>query len=147
DRAMRSLVAAVIAIVLLAACSGSGPEPPVGRWEGFYSGAGVMIAARVEIGKGGRVRMSAPNAFMDFANMPEADKADVQRRLMASLASDWAAARAHRLDFDGHTFRNPGGVAPQLEWDAGTNHMTMFVYPGTKPTVRIELEPVKDFSN
>jgi len=120
---------------------GAGPL----TWQGGYADGSIMIVARVEIGEDGRVRLSAPNAIMDFAALPEPAETDVRTRLLASLAAAWPNVTPRDLDFDGKVFRNPGGVAPQLEWDAATQHMTMFVYPGARPSVQFELERVKEF--
>ena len=144
---MRAWPIAILAIAVFAAagCSDS-KTPPEGRWQGVYRDDGVMIAARVEVGGDGRVRLSAPNAFMDFAHMEPADIAGVERTLAVNLAAAWPKVAPRTLDFDGRVFRNPGGVAPQLEWTPN-GHMTMFVYPGSKPTIRIELEATREFAN
>ena len=117
----------------------------MGRWQGTYTGPGVMIVARVEVERDGKVRLSAPNAFMDVGALDAAEQTDVMARLSAGLAAAWPYIAPRPMDFDGHVFRNPGGVAPQLEWHRQTRHMTMYVYPGAQPTIRLDLAPVKDF--
>ena len=104
-----------------------------------------MIAARVEIAKNGDVRVSAPNAFMDFTSLSDDDRHEIAARLSSGLAQSWPHVQPHPFEFDGRVFRNPGGVAPQLELNSSTQHMTMYVYAGTKPTIRIDMEPVKEF--
>jgi hypothetical protein len=48
------------------------------------------------------------------------------------------------MDFDGHVFRKPGGIAPQMEWNPDTRRMTLIVYLGMN-TVRIPMRAVSDF--
>jgi hypothetical protein len=129
--------------VALAACSDH--HPPVGRWEGLYQAPDVMIAARLEIAPSGAIRASAPNAFMDFATMDESQRAAMRDRLEFELARAWPSVGAIALDFDGATFRKPGGVAPQFEWDGA--RMAMIVYPGTHPSIRVPLVAVKKFGD
>jgi hypothetical protein len=49
------------------------------------------------------------------------------------------------FDFDGKTFRKPGGIAPQMEWDKATNQMTVMLYIGTNPAFPVTLRPVDGF--
>ena len=135
-------IAAAIAVTL-AGCSEH--RPPVGRWEALYEAADVMIAARLEIAPNGAIHVSAPNAFMDFAAMDEGQRAGMRARLESELARAWPSVSSLALDFDGSTFRKPGGVAPQLEWDGA--RMAMIVYPGTHPSIRVPLQRVKDFGD
>ena len=136
-----------IAIAALAAfmASCAKPEPPIGRWQGLYQAGDVMIAARLEIAANGAVRVSAPNAFMDFAEMSDPDREAMRERLVAELTRAWPSVAPIALDFDGKIFRKPGGVAPQLEWDSGRHRMAMIVYPGIHPEIRVPLEAVKEF--
>jgi len=144
---MRAWLLAILAIASLAVGCSESPKPPEGRWQALYIGNDVMIAARVEIGPDGRVRLSAPNASLDFGDMMANDRLEMQTRLTLSLAVAWPKVAPREFDFDGRVFRNPGGVAPQLEWDAKTRRMTMFVYRGSKPTVRVDMEPVEAFAD
>ena len=50
------------------------------------------------------------------------------------------------MDFDGHAFRKPGGVTPQMEWNPDSRELKLVVYLGMKPAIRIPLRSVKDFS-
>src|ERR1700750_278403 len=136
----RSLV--LLVFVVLAACSK--PSPPPGRWEGGYSGGGVLVAARVEIGADGQVRLSAP----DVTNLQNAKPEQLQQQrdtLAADLASGWDGVAPRRFDFDGKTFRKPGGIAPQMVWDKATNQMTLQLYFGANPALPVVLRPVDGF--
>jgi len=135
---------AALGVGALMACSK--PLPPQGRWEGIYQAGDVMIAARLEVEPNGAVRVSAPNAFMDFAKMSDADRDAMRTRMIGELAKAWPNVAPVTLDFDGKIFRKPGGVAPQLEWDSATKRMTAVVYPGTHPTIRMPLDAVGEFS-
>ncbi len=139
------LAAALFASGLLA-CSAN-PTPPSGHWQGVYDDGALIVAARLEIDPGGHIRVSAPNALGDFAAMPENDRAQLRARLVSGLAHSWPAVGAVPLDFDGKDFRKPGGVAPQLEWDAKQRRMTMIYYSGTRASVRVPLESVDDFDS
>jgi hypothetical protein len=144
-RASRVGISALI-LGALAACSGN-PAPPAGRWQGVYEDGNLIVAARLEIDKGGHVRVSAPNAIGDFAAMPENDRAVLRARLVSGLAHSWPEIGTVPLDFDGKAFRKPGGVAPQLEWDAGAHRMTMIYYSGSRASVRVALQPVDNFDS
>jgi hypothetical protein len=147
DRPMRCFRTglAIIAACVLALAACSDRRPPVGRWEGLYQAGDAMIAARLEIAPNGVIRASAPNAFMDFTAMNEDQRAAMRGRLESELARAWPAVAAIELEFDGTTFRKPGGVAPQLEWDG--SHMAMMVYPGTHPSIRVPLVAVEEFGD
>ena len=56
---MRKLAFVLVTALALLSCSH--PAPPVGRWEGTYESDDVMVAARLEIGSDGQVRVSAPS--------------------------------------------------------------------------------------
>ena len=144
---MRALLIAILAVTSLAVGCSDFTKPPEGRWQGAYTADDVIIAARVEIQADGRVRLSAPNAYANFATMPIAEKRAIEQRLVGNLVAAWPQVSPRDLDFDGKVLRNPGGVAPQLERDAKTGHMTMFVYPGSKPSIRVDLEPTDTFAN
>ena len=129
----------------LAACSDAS-KPPAGHWQGLYEGNDIMVAARLEIPPEATIRVSAPDALNDdFGKMPPADREAVRQRLLTSLETGWPSVGSRPFTFDGKIFRNPGGVAPQMEWDAATKTMTVIVYPGTRASVRVPLSPVEKF--
>ena len=134
---------AVLAVVwCLAACSK--PQPPQGRWEGGYDRNGTLVAARVEIGADGQVRVSAP----DITNLQDAKPEQLQQvreELAADLATAWDSVAPRPFDFDGKTFRKPGGIAPQMVWDKATNQMTLELYIGANPALPVPLRPVDGF--
>lgn len=134
-------------IVLLAALLGltacSHPTPPQGRWEGTYESSDVTIAARLEIEADGQVRISAPD-LLDIAP----DERDAARAKLASdLDAAWDSVTPRPMDFDGETFRKPGGVAPQMIWKGKWKHMSLIVYLGTRPAITIPMRQVGDFSD
>jgi hypothetical protein len=135
-----------MAVAALAGCS-SHPQPPTGRWQGYYEAPDVMIAARLEISPTGTVRVSAPNAFADIASMSASDKAQLRNRLESGLAAAWPKVVPLDLEFDGKVFRKPSGIAPQIEWDKDKGQMTLFVYAGTHATIRVPLESVENFDS
>jgi hypothetical protein len=136
------LLFAALAGFSLAACSK--PSPPQGRWEGGYSAGGTLVAARVEIGADGLVRVSAP----DVTNLQNAkpERLRQQREALSSdLASGWDGVKPRKFDFDGETFRKPGGIAPQMVWDKSSNQMTLQLYIGSNPALPVPLRPVDGF--
>lgn len=141
--AMRKLIllGCVVLAAGLAACSK--PSPPVGKWEGGYEGGGTVVAARVEILPGGTVKVSAPD-ITNAVVKPEA-VAELRARLAADLANGWSEVRPRELDFDGKTFRKPGGFAPQMVWDKDNNQMTLELYIGANPALPVPLRPVSEF--
>jgi len=56
------------------------------------------------------------------------------------------AAQPRPMDFDGRVFRKPGGVAPQMEWNPQSGQMTVVLYFGTRPALRVPLRSVPQFS-
>ena len=101
-------------LLALAACSKA--SPPVGKWEGGYSSNSTLVAARVEVMPDGRVRLMAPDITnLDLAK-PER-LARIREELAADLATGWDDIAPRTFDFDGKTFRKPGGIAPQMVWD------------------------------
>ena len=137
-------VAAALALLLLTACSK--PEPPQGRWEGGYDGNGTLVAARVEIGADGQVKLSAP----DITGVRDAKPERLQQmreELAADLVTAWDTVEPRPFDFDGKTFRKPGEYAPQMEWDKKTNQMTLELYIGANPALPIPLRPVDSFGD
>jgi hypothetical protein len=141
---MRPLLALVLGTLLLASCSKA--PPPVGRWEGTYEAGDTFIAARLEIAPGSQVRISAPDVT-DGSIASEDDRVTMRQNMAARLAGGWGEIAPRAMDFDGTTFRKPGGIAPQLDWDAGSKTMTLYVYLGTHPAIKIPLKPVGDFSD
>jgi len=136
--------ALLLFVVLAAALAGCGkPTPPVGKWEGGYEAGGDLVAARVEILPGGGVKISAP----DITNAAgSSDQIDALRaQLAADLTNGWSEVTPRTFDFDGKTFRKPGGVAPQIEWDKSTNQMILELYIGARPAMPVPLRPVNDF--
>jgi len=64
----------------------------------------------------------------------------------ARLAGGWGEIAPRPMDFDGTTFRKPGGIAPQMVWKAKARRMSLIVYLGTRPAIRIAMREVGDFS-
>ena len=139
-----------LAVVLLAlACISLGvtacskPKPPIGKWEGGYESGGDLVVARVEILPNGGVKVMAP----DITNAvgPRAQIEEYRARLSADLVNGWSEVAPRSFDFDGKTFRKPGGLAPQMVWDKASNHMTLELYIGARPAMPVPLRPVDDF--
>ena len=142
SRAFMRKAAAALALLVLTACSK--PQPPQGRWEGGYDGKGILVAARVEIGADGQVKLSAP----DITNLEDARPERLQRmreELAADLVTAWDTVQPRPFDFDGRTFRKPGEYAPQMDWDRKTNQMTLEIYIGANPALPVPLRPVDSF--
>jgi hypothetical protein len=140
---MKRSIAGFAVLVLLALAGCSRPHPPTGKWEGGYDKAGTIVVARVEILPNGLVKVTAPditNAFVD-----ERMKNRLRDRLESDLLRAWEEVTPRQMDFDGRTFRKPGGVAPQMVWDKATNQMTLQLYLGANPALPIVLRPVENF--
>ena len=138
------MVKALLFVVLAAALAGCGKsQPPVGKWEGGYEGGGDLVAARVEILANGQVKIMAP----DFTNAigPREQINQLRAQLAADLANGWSEVTPRSFDFDGKTFRKPGGVAPQMVWDKASNQMTLQLYIGARPALPVPLRPVDGF--
>jgi hypothetical protein len=133
--------AALAAFLVLAACSK--PTPPVGKWEGGYESGGTVVAARVEILPGGQVKVSAPDITYITGSREQIN--ELRARLSAGLTNGWSEVAPRSFDFDGTTFRKPGGIAPQMVWDKASNQMTLELFIGAKPALPIPLRPVSDF--
>lgn len=133
------------ALCLAAAACSHHAQPPPGRWEGTYESSDTMIAARLEIDGKGRIFVSAPDAE-NFTDTPDAHAA-IRSNLAQGLAAGWGDVQPKDFEFDGATFRKPGGVAPQIEWDKSANAMTLVVYLGMRDGIRVKLRAVKDFSD
>jgi hypothetical protein len=136
---MRNFALFLLCIPALAACSHA--APPTGRWEGTYESSDTMIAVRLEIEADGQVRVSAP----DLQNVSPDDRDSARGRLAADLAAGWDGVAPRAMDFDGETFRKPGGIAPQMIWKA--KQMWVVVYLGTRPSLRIAMHRVDSFSD
>jgi len=134
---------AVLLACLLAVSACSKPRPPVGKWEGGYEGGGDLVAARVEILPGGGVKVSAPDITSAMGSREQVDA--LRAQLAADLANGWSEVTPRTFDFDGKTFRKPGGVAPQMAWDKDTNQMTLELYIGARPAMPVALRPVDGF--
>jgi hypothetical protein len=138
-------LAAVSALLCLGLLACADPRPPTGRWEGVYEDTGVIIVARLEIVPDGKIRVSAPNAITSETGLSPADRIGLVRQLQTRLDASWSAVAPLPLEFDGQVFRKPGGVAPQLEWDASHKRMTMIYYSGNRNSVRVPLTSVGEF--
>ncbi|MBV8976727.1 MAG: hypothetical protein JO261_12700 [Alphaproteobacteria bacterium] len=136
----RILLLGLVAFALVACAK---PKPPAGRWEGAYESGGTLIAARLEIAPDGGVRVSAP----DLTDVADEDRDGARTRLAGDLAAGWDQVAPRTFDFDGETFRKPGGIAPQMIWKEKTRRMSLVVYLGTRPGLRIPLRAVDGFSD
>jgi hypothetical protein len=116
----------------------------VGKWEGGTDTNGTIVVARVEIGAGGLVRVSAPDITNLAGARPET-LLNERARLQAELVNAWDDVKPRPFDFDGKTFRKPGGVAPQMVWNKDTNQMTLQLYIGANPALPVVLRPVTEF--
>lgn len=141
---MRWAVQAVVVMLILTGCSRH--QPPVGRWEGTYETSDTIIAAWLEIGKDGLIRVSAPDTTNIGPDTSEAERQSIRDDMVARLASGWGSVEPRKMDFDGHTFRKPGGFAPQMKWDAGTKQMTLALYLGANPALYVPMRQVAEFS-
>jgi hypothetical protein len=141
------ILTALLACFCVAATTGCSHEtaPPAGRWEGTYDSGDTIVAARMEITAKGQIFVSAPNAE-NIGGTSSDGRTAIRQRLATGLATGWDDVTPIQLDFDGQTFRKPGGVAPQAEWDSSAHRMTLIVYLGRGDGIRIPLRAVKDFS-
>lgn len=138
---MRFATALLASLLAVGACSK--PNPPVGKWEGGYELGGDLVAARVEILPNGTVKVSAPDLTNAMGSTAQIES--MRAQLTADLANDWSEVQPRSFDFDGKTFRKPGGVAPQMEWDKNSNQLTLELYIGARPAMPVPLRPVNDF--
>lgn len=134
----------VMALVALAACSH--PPPPVGRWEGSYESPTTIVAAWLEIGKTGLVRVSAPNTSDIPPEVGDAERQSIRADMIGRLAAGWGSIEPRKMDFDGKVFRKPGRIAPQMKWDAKKKQMTLVLYLGANPALDVPLRRVEAFS-
>ena len=128
-------------VLMLAGCSK--PQAPVGKWEGGAESGGVLVAARVEVMPNGTVKVSAPDITNAVGERGQIE--EMQSRLAADLANGWPDVKPRSFDFDGKTFRKPGGIAPQMIWDKDTGQMTLELYIGANPALPVLLRPVSGF--
>lgn len=141
---MRGFAVLLFAGLTLIACSRTS-HPPSGRWIGNYESSSVMVDAWLEILPNGAVRVCAPD-ILDIGEPSEEDRAAMHARLASDLADAWGEVALRTYDFDGRTFRKPGGIAPQMEWNPGTREMKLVFYFGTQHSIRILMHAVNDFS-
>jgi hypothetical protein len=138
---MRKTAAFAALLFLLAGCA---KHPPVGKWEGGYDSGGTIVVARVEIGADGLVKLMAPDVTGLVGAKPE-ETLNARAQAQSDLVNGWAGVTARQFDFDGKTFRKPGGQAPQMVWDKDTNQMTLEIYIGRNPALPVTLRPVDGF--
>jgi len=134
-----------ISLCVVGAVACSHAKPPVGRWEGTYDSSDVVVAARLEINASGNIFLSAPDAI-DFPPAGDDERSAMHDRIASELADAWSSVTPREFEFDGSAFRKPGGVAPQMEWDASSKKMAVIVYLERRPGIRIPLRAVSDFS-
>jgi hypothetical protein len=143
---MTAKIAAIaLFVAILAGCSRS-PAPPDGRWEGVYETKGTIVAARVEILDGGMVRLSAPYVS-NAANASPERREQIRASLAGGLGAGWTYVKPRRFEFDGRIFRKPGGIAPQMEWNAHERVLSIVLYIGTQPSFRVPVHQVEEFSD
>jgi hypothetical protein len=145
---MRNLSTALVfglCLATLLACSNA-RTAPAGRWEGTYEATDTMVVVRLEISPKGEIYLSAPDA-MDIEGVAEDQKQAMRQRLADGLQASWSDAQPRQLDFDGRIFRKPGGVAPQMEWNPDSKQMTVIVYLGMHPAIRVPMRAVTNFSS
>jgi hypothetical protein len=141
---MRWAIIAIIATLALAGCSRH--QPPVGRWEGGYESSDTIIAAWLEIGKDGLVRVSAPDTTNIEPGTSAQQRQALRDEMVERLAAGWGGVEPRKMDFDGHVFRKPGGIAPQMIWNADDKEMTVVMYLGANPGLKVPMHAVKEFS-
>lgn len=141
---MRRFAILLIAGLVLAGC-GKSHHPPSGRWIGHYESPSVMVVAWLEIAPNGDVRVSAPD-ILDIGEPTDEQRAVAHKRLANQLYDDWGNVVPRHYDFDGHTFRKPGGVAPQMEWNPKTHQMKVVFYFGMQRSIHIPMTSVQDFN-
>src|SRR5882757_11566675 len=132
-----AVLPALLPCLILGVTACSKPQPPVGKWEGGYERGGDLVVARVEILPSGQVKVMAPDITNAVGPRERID--EIRARLAADLANGWSEVRPRSFDFDGKTFRKPGGIAPQMEWDKSTNQLTLELYIGARPALPVPL--------
>lgn len=141
---MRRFAILLFAGLMLAGCARH-HQPPVGRWIGHYESSSVMVVAWLEILPNGSVRVSAPD-LLDPGSPTDDQRQEMHKRLASDLSDAWGEVELRNYDFDGHVFRKPGGIAPQMEWNSLTRQMKLVFYFGMQRSIRIPMTPVKDFN-
>jgi len=141
---MRRFAILLIAGLVLAGCS-KHPQPPAGRWIGNFESQAVMVDAWLEIVPDGSVRICAPD-ILDAGSPTDEQRAKMHAQLASDLADAWGEVKLRAYDFDGRTFRKPGGIAPQMEWNPDTHEMKLVFYFGMQHSIRIAMHAVKDFN-
>lgn len=139
-----AVVVGGLCLLAVWACSSS-KVPPAGRWEGTFEASDVMVAVRLEITPKGEIYLSAPD-LLDIENAPAAERPAMRQHLADQLTAEWGAVEQRPLEFDGRVFRKPGGIAPQMEWNPDTKQMTVVLYLGTRPALRVPLRAISEFS-
>jgi len=134
---------ATLSCLILGLTACSKPTPPAGKWEGGYESGGDVVVARVEILPSGQVKVMAPDLTNAMGSREQMD--GFRSRLSADLVNGWSEVTPRSFDFDGKTFRKPGGIAPQMIWDKASNHLTLELYIGSRPAMAVPLRPVDDF--
>jgi len=134
----------VFCLAMAFACTRS--PLPVGRWQGRYESRDTMVVSRLEIDANGNIYLSAPDAT-DIGGASEADRAAIRQRLADGLTVAWGDAQPRQFAFDGRVFRKPGGIAPQMEWDPVQKTMTVVIYLGMRPAIRVPLHSVAAFGS
>jgi hypothetical protein len=142
---MRRFAILLIAGLVLVGCSKS-HQPPSGRWIGHLDSPAVMVDAWLEISPAGDVRVSAPD-ILDPGEPSDEQRQAAHKRLANQVYDDWGGVVPRHYEFDGETFRKPGGVAPQMEWDSGSQQMKLVFYFGMQRSIRIAMSPVKNFND
>ncbi len=142
---MRWAALAMVAVLVLGGCSRH--KPPVGRWEGAYESSDTIIAAWLEIGKDGLIRVSAPDVTGITPDTSEEQRQVLRDEMVARLTSGWSSVVPRKMDFDGDTFRKPGHIAPEMKWDAKNRRMTLVLYLGANPGLDVPLHPVDEFTD
>jgi hypothetical protein len=141
---MRRFAILVLIGLVLAACSKS-QQMPTGRWVGHYESPSVMVVAWLEVLPSGQVRVSAPD-LLDIGEPSDEQRIAMRTRLASDLSESWSEVNLRHYDFDGRVFRKPGGFAPQMEWDPVTRKLKLVFYFGMQRSIRIQMQPVKDFN-
>ena len=130
--------------LFISGCSES-HKPPSGRWIGHLDSPAVMVDAWLEITPNGDVKVSAPD-ILDPGEPTDEQREAAHKRLANQVYDDWGSVHARHYEFDGHTFRKPGGVAPQMEWDPSSQKMKLVFYFAMQRSIRIAMSEVKDFN-